>query len=146
MKVSEFALKVGTTPDTVRYYARIALLNPLKDQNGYKQFSAGDVARMKFILNARQLGFSVADITQILAEADKGKTACPLVRELIQTRLIETERQFHEMQCLRSRMSQAVKHWQAMADKAPTSDMICHLIDQFFTDRPIEDSDDRSEG
>lgn len=140
MKVTEFAVKVGTTPDTVRYYSRVSLLKPGKDHNGYKRFSSRDVARMKFILNARHLGFSVADIKNILSEADKGNPACPLVREIIHTRLQETQKQFADMLLVRAKMTQAVEQWQNMEDKAPTSEMICHLIDSIFPDNGTGDA------
>lgn len=131
MKVTELAKSLGTTPDTVRYYTRLELLNPDKSVNGYKYYSAKEASRLKFILSARQLGFSVSDIKQILSEAEQGNSACPLVRKLIQDRLDETEKQFQAMLRLRKNMASALKQWESMADKAPTPHMVCHLIDSF---------------
>ena len=78
MKVREIASALATTPDTVRYYTRLQLITPAKSDNGYKFYSTKDASRLRFILSARHLGFSVEDIKQILREADNGKTACPL--------------------------------------------------------------------
>lgn len=129
MTVNEVAVLLATTADTVRYYTRLGLVTPGKAGNGYKFYSDSDRARLRFILSARQLGFSVKDIQQILKEADHGKSACPLVRKLIKARIDETEKQFQEMLQLRKRMKSALKQWDAMADKAPTSHMVCHLIE-----------------
>ncbi len=131
MKVSELAKAQGTTLDTVRYYTRLKLLHPIKSENGYKTYPPREVSRLRFILSARQLGFSVADIQQILDEADHGKAACPLVRSLIKERLAETEKQFEAMLTLRTNMMNALSRWESMKDKAPTSHMVCHLIDSF---------------
>ena len=131
MKVSELAKAYGTTPDTVRYYTRLKLLNPIKSENGYKYYPPSEVSRFKFILSARQLGFSVSDIQQIVDEAGHGKAACPLVRTLIKQRLAETEKQFQAMLTLRENMSSALAQWESKEDKAPTSTMVCHLIDSF---------------
>lgn len=131
MTVTELAIIQGTTPDTVRYYTRLKLLHPKKSINGYKHYSERDAKRMKFILSARHLGFAVADIEQILGEAERGHSACPLVRTLIKNRLAETERQFQAMLALRNNMTLAIEQWEEMADKAPTSDMVCHLIERF---------------
>lgn len=131
MKVSELAKELSTSPDTVRYYTRLGLLQPTKSHNGYKFYPPVEVSRLKFILSARQLGFSVADIKQILNEADHGKTACPLVRTLIKERLEEIEKQFQAMLLLRKNMTSALEQWEAMTDKAPTPHMVCHLIDSF---------------
>ncbi|WP_414829978.1 MerR family transcriptional regulator [Alteromonas sp. H39] len=129
MTVNEIATSLATTADTVRYYTRLGLVTPGKSDNGYKFYSNSDQSRLRFILSARQLGFSVKDIKQILQEADHGKSACPLVRKLIKTRLDETEKQFQEMLQLRKRMKRALKQWDVMEDKAPTSHMVCHLIE-----------------
>ena len=128
MKVKALAEKLNTTPDTVRYYARLGLLQPNKSENGYKYFSEADKVRLQFILNTRSLGFSVSDIKNILNEADSGRTACPMVREVIQQKLDETERQFQEMIKLRAKMKSALSAWDDMDDKLPTPDMVCHLI------------------
>jgi DNA-binding transcriptional MerR regulator len=53
------------------------------DLNGYKEYSKTGFLRLGFILSARQLGFSVDDIGEIMFVADKGKTPCPLVRNLV---------------------------------------------------------------
>ncbi len=129
MTVNEIAKSLKTTVDTVRYYTRLGLVIPGKSSNGYKFYSNKDQSRLRFILSARQLGFSVKDIQQILKEADHGKSACPLVRKLIKARLDETEKQFQEMLQLRKKMKGALKQWDLMVDKAPSSTMVCHLIE-----------------
>jgi DNA-binding transcriptional MerR regulator len=112
MKVVELARKVSVTPDSVRYYTRIGLLEPHRNRaNGYKDYSLRDESRLRFILSARQLGFSIQDIQQIVGVADKGDTPCPLVRELIAQRLAETEKNFATLLKLRERMSLAVTRW-----------------------------------
>jgi len=131
MKVAELANELETTTDTVRYYTRMGLLKPNKSINGYKFYSQKEVSRLKFILSARHLGFSVSDIKQILGEADDGKSACPLVRSLIKERLEETEKQFQAMLELREKMNSALNNWEQMEDKAPSAHMVCHLIEGF---------------
>ena len=130
MKVSELAEDLKVTPDTVRYYTRIGLLSPVKSKtNGYKHYGKNELHRLRFILSARQLGFSVKDIDQILMEAAKGKTACPLVRDLLEKRLRETELLFQQTLALRTRMHSALRDWQNKPDQAPTGHMVCHLIE-----------------
>ncbi len=131
MTVTELAKSLATTADTVRYYTRLSLLKPRKSLNGYKLYSAQDALRLKFILSARQLGFTVSDIKQILTEANQGKTACPLVRDIIKQRLAETEQRFQEMLVLRNNMNSAIAQWETKQDQAPSADMVCHLIEQF---------------
>jgi len=117
----------------VRFYTRNGLLTPTKNNiNGYKSYDDKNQQRLAFIISARQLGFSVDDIRQILAEADQGHSACGLVRQLIEQKLSETEQQFQQTLALRNRLTLAINDWQEKPDKAPTSEMICHLIEGFM--------------
>ncbi len=137
MRVNQLATELNVTADTVRYYTRIGLLTPSRNpENRYKEYSEQDRTRLRFILSARQLGFSVEDITQILGVADQGQSPCPLVRRLIDQRLHETEQRFQETLQLRERMLAAVGDWNRLPDCAPTGHMICHLIEQFAEEHP----------
>ena len=114
MRVTELAKAMDTTPDTVRYYTRIGLIVPIKSaENGYKTYGLKVRQRLKFILSARQLDFSVEEIKDILAESDKGHTACPLVREIVEHRLAETEKQFQATLLLREKLRDAIDDWQS---------------------------------
>ncbi|MBL1386358.1 MAG: MerR family DNA-binding protein [Colwellia sp.] len=129
MKVSQLAKVLNTTPDTVRYYSRIGLIMPIKNtENGYKSYNQQAQQRLKFILSARQLDFSVEEIKEILLVADNGSTACPLVREIVEHRLAETEKKFNDALILRNVLRSAIDDWKSKPDKSPTGDMLCHLI------------------
>lgn len=132
MQVNELAKLMGVTPDTVRYYTRIGLLAPDRNPaNGYKSYGEKQRKRLRFITDARSLGFSVEDIRQILDVADSGKTPCPMVREMIEARLQELEDRFQNMVRLRQRMLDAVSTWQNKPDREPNGHAICHLIEEF---------------
>jgi len=132
MQVTELSRLLKISPDTIRYYTRIGFLTPEKNPgNGYKEYGDADIGRLRFIVNAKKLGFSLSDIEQIIAEAKKGKAACPLVRQLIEQRLSETAQHFEDIRALRNRMNKAVKVWQLKPDKAPTGHEICHLIENW---------------
>lgn len=123
---------MSVTAETVRYYTRIGLLSPDRHPtNDYKIYGQEQQTRLRFVIAARSLGFSLEDIRQILDVADSGKTPCPVVRELIEVRLQEVEQRFQHMAHLRDRMHAAVADWRSKPDKAPTGQMICHLIEGF---------------
>ena len=135
MRVNQLAKNLNITGDTVRFYTRIGLLSPAKSSvNGYKDYSDKDQSRMQFILSARSLGFSVDEIKVIFSRTDQGESACSLVRQMIQQKLEETEKQFEEMVKLRRKLSNAVEDWSHKPDKAPTGNMICHLIEGTYAE------------
>tara|TARA_R110002073_G_scaffold75430_2_gene184006 strand:- start:216 stop:644 length:429 start_codon:yes stop_codon:yes gene_type:complete len=134
MRVKELANKLGITPETVRYYTRIGYLNPSNERgNNYRDYGPNEERYLRFILNARRLGFSVKDIGELLRHADKGHSPCPSVRSLIIERLKETEQRFQEAQELRKRMIKAIAYWADKPDLEPNGDAICHLIEGLVT-------------
>lgn len=132
MKVKQLADALGTSAHTVRFYTKIGFLKPVRNRsNGYKEYSEREKDRLRFVLCARQLGFSVEDIQKIVREADNGNSPCPLTREIIRNRLQETELRSKDTSALRRRMKMAVKEWEAKPDKLPTGNMVCYLIEEF---------------
>ncbi|WP_158770026.1 MerR family transcriptional regulator [Paraglaciecola sp. L1A13] len=131
MYVKQLAELMDVTTDTVRYYTRVKLLTPNSSgSNGYHQYSPADQKRLRFILSARQLGFSVKDIQNIINESEQGHCPCPLTRELIAQRLAETEVLFQETLKLRNRMQLALKQWDAKPNGA-SAEQVCSLIETF---------------
>ncbi|WP_275288956.1 MerR family transcriptional regulator [Halomonas elongata] len=132
MKVSELARRTGVTAETVRHYTREGLLAPERNpDNGYQRYDGTDLERLRFIQRARTLGFSVAEIRQILEHADHGDSPCPLVRDLMAERLPEIRARIHELEALASRMEQALSAWSDMPDGTPDGHSLCRLIESF---------------
>lgn len=132
MKVSELARAAGVTAETVRHYVREGLLAPERHpDNGYQLFEPGDLERLRFIQRARTLGFSVAEIRDILAHADHGDSPCPMVRDLLTSRLPEIHARIAELQALAARMEQALDAWAEMPDGTPDGHSLCRLIESF---------------
>jgi len=130
MNLSEIARSAGVTPDAVRYYARIGLLVPEKDTgNGYRRFSNADLDRLRFVLQAKRLGLQLDEIAQILGMSDRGQAPCPMVREIIQRRIVETHQRLAEMQALQSRLEHALALWAHMPDGEPEGHAVCALIE-----------------
>ncbi|MBS9403047.1 MerR family transcriptional regulator [Halomonas sp. TRM85114] len=132
MKVSELARLAGVTAETVRHYTREGLLHPERDpENGYQLFGQTDLERLRFIQRARTLGFGVAEIRDILAHADHGDSPCPMVRDLLASRLPEIRARIQELEALALRMEQALDAWAEMPDGTPDGHSLCRLIESF---------------
>jgi len=129
-QVSELALKCNVSKDTVRYYAKIGLLQPKRNaKNGYQYFTERDIKLLDFIKRAQYLGFSLKEIQHIIDESQKGSSPCPLVRNLIQQRLKSNKERLARLIELQHHMEQALLKWQVMPDGVPDGDSICSLIE-----------------
>ena len=130
MNVSEVARKVGVTPHTVRYYARVGLLKPHRDpRSRYKKFTGSDIARLRFILRARNLGFTLSEIAEIFRRSAQRQAPCPMVRDIVRRRIEDTSGQLDAVLALRERMKQALALWETMPDQVPDGNAICALIE-----------------
>ena len=115
---------------TVRHYTRIGLLHPTRNrENNYKLYQPSDATRLKFIVAAKDLGFTLAEINQILNDAELGKSPCPSVRQIIVHRIEKNKCKIKELQQLQKKMENAVKDWKNLQDSLPNGDSVCHLIE-----------------
>ncbi len=130
MRVVDVARGAGVTAETVRHYVREGLLRPERDPgNGYRVFAREDLTRLRFIVKARELGFSVREIRTLLDEADAGQSPCPRVREMADAHLREVRARLAELERQRARLEAVVAFWSQLPDGTPDGDGVCHLIE-----------------
>src|SRR5215831_2760069 len=68
MTIGQVAKLSGVGVETIRFYEREGLLNkPKRKESGYRLFEAEVVTRIKFIKRAKQLGFSLKEIRELLS-------------------------------------------------------------------------------
>lgn len=127
---SILAKKTDVPIYTVRHYTRIGLLHPTRNsQNGYKVYQHSDTVRLRFILAAKDLGFTLTEINQILDEAEHGNSPCPMVREIVTKRIEENRKKIKELQRQQKKMESSLKDWEKMQNSMPNGDSVCHLIE-----------------
>jgi len=130
MTVARLSKETQVSSDTIRYYVRVGLLTPeRKEENNYHIFSSNDANRLKFIHHAKELGYTLKEIRQIIEKSESGNSPCPIVREIIQSRIEENRRKLDELHALQTRMEQALEKWNNMPDGVPDGHCICHLIE-----------------
>lgn len=132
LTVTELANRSGTTTHAVRYYTRLGLLKPRRDPgNGYRLYQPNEVTWLRFIRQAKRLGYTLGEIRNIMHDADQGQSPCPRVREILQQRIEENRLQLEELMTLQTRMEEALEQWAKMPDGIPDGHSVCHLIESF---------------
>ncbi len=130
MTVTELARQSGTTPHAVRYYTRMGLLTPMRNpENGYRLYKPSEVNWLRFIRQAKSLGYTLHEIQEIMHDRDEGQSPCPRVREILQRRIVENRQRLDELIRLQERMETALLQWSEMPDGMPDGDSVCHLIE-----------------
>lgn len=131
MHVHQLAKSLHTTPDTVRYYTRIGLLRPRKDErNAYKCYDQDDRSRLAFILCARQLDFSVDEIGHMLAHTERGDELCADLAELLERKLEQAQQRLQQTISLKKHLRSALTECQSGA-REPTGKMLHDVITRF---------------
>ncbi len=132
MTAAVLAKRTDTPIFTVRYYTRIGLLKPSRNlKNGYKVYKQSDKDRLKFITAAKELGFTLAEIEEILGHAVHGESPCPMVRDIVVKRIEENKQKLQQMKRLQKRLERAAEVWQTMKDSQPDGHSVCRLIESF---------------
>lgn len=130
MTANVLAKKADVPIYTVRHYTKIGLLKPSRHpRNGYKVYQFSDATRLRFIMAAKDLGFTLGEISQILDEAKHGNSPCPMVRDIVKSRIEENKRKIRELQKLQKKMEAALDDWREMENSMPNGDSVCHLIE-----------------
>ena len=130
MNVHEVARRSGLPDHVVRYYTRIGLLKPSRNlHNGYKQYEELDISRLRFIRQAKGLGYTLGEITKIFREASRRNSPCPMVRQIIAGRIEENRSRLNELAALQKRMERALADWSKLPDGVPDGKTVCYLIE-----------------
>lgn len=109
IRTGELARRAGVNRETIRFYERHGLLPPpRRSPAGYRLFSTEDVERILFIKNAQQLGFSLAEVKELLAVADGRITRCSEVRAIAESRLTVIEEQLARLTRLKAVLTDLV--------------------------------------
>src|SRR5579885_419218 len=74
---SELARRTGCNLETVRYYEKAGLLpEPPRTAAGYRSYDTAHERRLRFVLRARELGFSLDEIRELLHLVDERDQPC----------------------------------------------------------------------
>ncbi len=105
----DLARATGCNLETIRYYERIGVLpEPPRRQNNYRSYEPYHLERLGFVMRARSLGFSLAEIRELLKLVDGGMQTCQQVREVAQRHLDEVERRINDLDRIRRVLSETV--------------------------------------
>lgn len=104
LKISELGSRTGLSPHTIRFYEKQGLIEAsVRSESGYRYYSDSDVRRAEFVKTARNIGFSLEDISQLLSiRVDKTAHSCQEVTDITRHKLNEVNERIAELQSMQS--------------------------------------------
>ncbi|MBX9643172.1 MAG: helix-turn-helix domain-containing protein [Novosphingobium sp.] len=109
MKIGELASATATKVETVRYYETIGLLPPpARTSANYRAYGSDHLARLSFIRRARDLGFTLEAVRDLLALADDRGKPCDAVDAIASGHLAEVERKIADLTAMRGELRRVI--------------------------------------
>ena len=98
-RIGELAQLCNLKTDTLRFYEKHGLFTAsARSHSGYRLYTPDDHRRLKFIIRAKSVGFSLKEINDLLSiEFNKSHWACADVKGLVETKLIQVETRIAEL-------------------------------------------------
>ena len=113
LKIGEVAERGGVSLQAIRYYEREGLLpKPPRLASGYRMFPDTAVRRVQFIKRAQELGFSLAEIRELLSLRENADAGAQDMRERARAKIADIEQKIRRLRAMKSALS-------ALAERCP---------------------------
>lgn len=101
--IGQVAKLANVTTDTIRFYEKQGLMDhDRRTEGGYRLYTEQDLQRLRFIRYAKELGFTLDAITELLSiRVDPAHHTCVESKHIVDARLAEVEIRLKEMERMR---------------------------------------------
>ncbi|HEX8072922.1 MAG TPA: MerR family DNA-binding protein [Pyrinomonadaceae bacterium] len=127
LRIGEVAARSGLSVEALRFYERRGLLGrPARTVGGYRAYDQGVLDRLAFIKRAQAVGFSLAEITEILSIRAEGRSPCHHVRALARHKLAELDERLRALRRYRRELAELLREWD---ERGAAEGEFCGLIE-----------------
>jgi MerR family mercuric resistance operon transcriptional regulator len=90
LSIGKVAARTGCNIETIRFYEKEGLLPPPgRTEGGHRLYTTEMVGRLVFVRRCRELGFSMAEIRQLLSLVDGDQVSCERVKDIADQHLLD---------------------------------------------------------
>ncbi|MGH7713290.1 MAG: MerR family DNA-binding protein [Gemmatimonadaceae bacterium] len=130
LTIGQIASAGNVNVETIRYYERRGLLLANgRSPSGYRQYSTDSVRRLRFIRHAQDLGYSLAEIQDLLALRVRNGASCQAVAQKTRNKIQIVEQRISDLQ----RMKRTLEGLAAACDARRTTEH-CPILDALADD------------
>ncbi len=129
MRIGEVADAASVPAQTIRFYEREGLLpQPRRGPNGYREYDASTLNRLRFIRSAHAAGLTLVEIASILDLRGEGAVPCAHVQSLLSTKLHEVQARQRDLAALEAELMELISRSHKLNPADCTDQQICHII------------------
>lgn len=111
MTIGDAARESGVSAKMIRYYEQVELLRPAsRSASGYRLFDGTDVHTLRFIRRARNLGFALEEIAELLALWRDDRRSSARVKALALAHVADLEQRSRELQAMAGTLRHLADH------------------------------------
>ncbi|MDE3136886.1 MAG: MerR family DNA-binding protein [Acidobacteriota bacterium] len=139
-QIGEAARRAAVTVDAIRFYERRRLLPKAPRTPGrYRLYTIADVARLRFIRRVQALGFSLAEIQQLIELRERRNGACAPVRDLLRAKLADVRARLVHLHALENELSRDLRRCQQQLRQARAGRTVpCRVLAEMERQRKSE--------
>lgn len=127
MKIGEVAKKTNVGIETIRFYERRGLIpSPSRSSGGYRQYPEDIVKRIQFIKNAKELGFSLKEISELFSLRVKSKTKCGDIKKRAEAKIADMDERIKTLQRMKGALQKLASQCRGTG---PVGD--CPILENF---------------
>jgi DNA-binding transcriptional MerR regulator len=105
MQIGELAQRTALTVDAIRFYEKRGLLpKPVRSKGRFRLYTDDDTERLRFIRQVLRLGFSLAEVRELVDLRARKVAACESVRKLLKGKLSDVRAKVRELEALESEL------------------------------------------
>lgn len=124
LTIGQVAQRSEVGIETIRFYEREGVLEkPNRSESGYRLYEEGVIARLRFVGKAKELGFTLKEIKELLSLQIDPTTTCVDVKRCAEEKLSDIESKIRTLQKMKKSL---VKLTKQCISKGPTSE--CPLL------------------
>ena len=102
LSIGALSKATGTTVEAIRWYERVGVLPaPARTAGNYRAYGPAHLERLSFVRRARDLGFTLDQVRELLRLADERGRSCDAVDRVAREHLGEVERKIADLEALR---------------------------------------------
>lgn len=109
MNIGKVAKQTGVTVETIRFYEKQGLIEePQRSVSGYRQYPHETVKRVLFIQHAKEVGFTLKDIGELLALRREPGTSCTDIKVRATQKIEEVDQKIEDLTRIREALARMV--------------------------------------
>lgn len=114
MFIGNLEQRTGVSRETIRYYERREIITPpQRRDSGYREFEEQHVRELNFINRAKQLGFTLKEIKELLELRLDGSEPCGRVRNKARKKKEDIEKRIEDLQHMHDRLEKLISDCRA---------------------------------